>query len=74
MRHFACLVINPITFVTMISSLKHRGGSDLMTVLTHSLSLAGPTVAKLEVFVSSEYMLIVSHFLCFNIVHVCKFN
>ena len=80
MRQSACLVLNPITiysygFLFNCTMVGHA--SDLMTALTSGfnrwvgawcLSVAGPTVAQLEVFFSSDYLWVMSPFLCFIIV------
>ena len=73
----ACLVLNPITVYSygfLFNCTTVGQASDSMTTLTKSfnrwvgawcLSVAGPTVAQLEVFFSSDYLWVMSPFLCF---------
>ena len=73
-----CLVVNPITvysfgFLFNCTTVCQTSGS--MTAPTYSfnlwvggLAVAGPTVAQLEVFFSSDYLRVVNHFLCFLMV------
>ena len=68
MRQSACLVLNPITVYSygfLFNCTTVGQASDSMTALTLSLnwwvvagclSVAGPTVAQLEVFFSSDYL------------------
>ena len=68
MRQSACLVINPITVYSygfLFNCMTVGQASDSMTTLTLSfnqwvgawcLSVAGPTVAQLEVFFGSDYL------------------
>ena len=81
MGQSACLVLNPITIYSygfLFNSTTVGQASDSMTALTESfnrwvgalcLSVAGPFVAQLEVFFSSDYMRVVSPFICFIIVY-----
>ena len=80
MRQSGCLVLNPNTvyrYGFLFNCTTVGQASDSMTALTYSfnrwvgawcLSVAGPTVAQLEVFFSSDYLWVVSPFLCFIIV------
>ena len=80
MRQSAYLVLNPITVYSygfLFNCTTVGQASDSMTALTLSfnrwvgawcLSVAVPTVAQLEVFFSSDYLWVMSHFLCFIIV------
>ena len=80
MRQSACLVLNPITvhsYGFLFNCMTVSQASDSMTALTQSfnrgvgawcLSVAGSTVAQLEVFFSSDYLWVISHFLCFIVV------
>ena len=68
MRQSACLILNPITVYSygfLFNCMTVGQASDSMTALTLSfnwwvgapcLSVAGPTVAQLEVFFSSDYL------------------
>ena len=75
-RQSACLVLNPITVYSygfLFNSTTVGQASDSMTVFNRwvgawSLSVTGPTVAQLEVFFSSDYLWVMSPFLCFIMV------
>ena len=68
MRQSACLVLNPIMvygYGFLFNCTTVGQASDSMTALTYSfnrwvgawgLSVAGPTMAQLEVFFSSDYL------------------
>ena len=78
LRQSTCLIVNPITvyiygFLFNFTTV----GQASMTALTSSfnrwvgalsLAVAGPIVAQLEVFFSSDYLRVVSPFPCFIIV------
>ena len=78
MRQSACLVVNQIkvhSYDVLFNCTTGGQASDSMTTLmllfnllvgACYLSLAGPTVAKLEIFFSSEYMCLMSHFSFFH--------
>ena len=80
MRQSACLVLNPITgysYGFLFNCTTVGQASDSMMALTLSfnrwvgawcLSVAGPTMAQLEVFFSSDYLWVMSPFLCFIMV------
>ena len=80
MRQSACLVFNPITvhsYGFLFNCTTVGQASDSMMVLTKSfyrwvgawcLSVVGPTVAQLGVFFSSDYLCVMSPFLCFIMV------
>ena len=80
MRQSACLVLNIITVYNygfLFNCLTVGQTSDSLTALSQSfnrwvgarcLSVARPTVAELEVFFSSDYPRVMTHFLCFAIV------
>ena len=58
MQQSACLVVNPITVYSygfLFNCTTVGQASDSMTALTYK-NLAGPTVAQLEVFFSSDYL------------------
>ena len=77
MLQSACLVLNPITVYNdgfLLNCTTVGQVSDSMTALTLSfdrwvcawcLSVAGPTVAHLDVFFSSDYLRVVSPFIRF---------
>ena len=79
MRQSASLVVNPITvdsYGFLFNSTIVGQASDLMTALTKSFNLlvgawcvplAGPTVAQLKVFFSSDYLWAMSPFLYISI-------
>ena len=61
MRQSACLVLNPITVYSygfLFKCTMASQASDSMTAQTQSFNrrVAGPTVAQLEVFLSSDYL------------------
>ena len=82
MRHSACLVLNQIAVYNygfLFNCTTVGQASDSMTALTESfnrwigawcLSVAGPTMAQLEVFFSSDYLWVVSRTHSFSLFHI----
>ena len=80
MRQSACMVVNPFTVYSygfLFNWTTVGQVSDSMTALAYSfnrlvsassLSVAGATMAELEIFFNSDYLRIASPVLCFIIV------